>query len=116
MTEHEPTSGDRSRRRHGRVAGPFDGCRVGLLDTPVRIYDLSVSGCFVNSMHEQQRGSTLVLKIDLPHEGWITVNATTVYHRPGFGFAVRFFDVDVETGARLIRSLDALTRREAGNT
>lgn len=108
--------GDGSRRRYKRVTGPFDGRQLALADTPVLIYDLNLGGCFVNSMHEQQRGSTLVLKIDLPHEGWITVNATTVYHRPGFGFAVRFFDVDVETGARLIRSLDALTRREAGNT
>ena len=57
---------DRSRRPHDRLAGPFDGCRMGLLETPVRTYDLSVGGCFVDSLNEQQNGSLIVLKIDLP--------------------------------------------------
>jgi hypothetical protein len=96
-----------SRRRYERVAGPFDGYRVGPIETPVQIFELSLGGCFVNSIDEQQVGSTLVLKIDLPQEGWITVNAETVY-RHQFGFAVRFVDVDVQTGARLLRTIDAV--------
>ena len=39
-----------SRRQHPRVHGPFDGWRVDLLDVPVRIYDLSLGGCFVNAI------------------------------------------------------------------
>ncbi len=42
-----------NRRRHVRIAGPFDGCRVGALDTPLSIFDLSRGGCFVNAMHDQ---------------------------------------------------------------
>jgi hypothetical protein len=104
---------DRSKRRHDRVAGPFDGCRVGLLETPVRIYDLSLGGCFVNSLHEQQEGTPIVLKIDLPQERWITVKAETLYRRPGFGFAVGFVDIDDETGACLERAIRAITVRQA---
>lgn len=81
---------------------------MGPIETPVRIFELSLGGCFVNSVHEQPVGSTLVLKIDLPQEGWITVNAATVY-RHQFGFAVRFVDVDVQTGARLVRTVDAFS-------
>jgi hypothetical protein len=102
-------------RKHDRVAGPFDGCRVGLLETPVRIYDLSLGGCFVTSTHDQQAGSRVILQIDLPKEGWTTVNGETVYRRQGFGFGVRFVDVDAETTARLIRTIDALKERQGLN-
>lgn len=96
------------RRAHDRVAGPFDGRRVGPLDTPVRIYDLSKGGCFVHSMHEQTVGIRVTLKIDLPFEGWITSKAEVVYRKEGFGFAVRFLDMDKATTAQLSRSVDKL--------
>ena len=112
VTEPEGKArGGRSVREYERVAGPFDGYRVGRFESPVRIYDLSRGGCFINSTHEHQLGSTLVLKIDLPEEGQITVKAETVYCRPGFGVGVRFVDVDAETGARLIRTVDELKER-----
>ena len=96
------------RRKYDRIPGPFDGRRVGLLETPIRLYDLSLGGCFVNSLHDQKEGTTLVLKIDLPHEGWITTKAETVYRRLGFGFAVRFVDMTPEAAACLERSIRAL--------
>ena len=34
-------------RRFTRVLGPFEGTWIGLLNTPIRIYDLSEGGCFV---------------------------------------------------------------------
>jgi hypothetical protein len=89
------------------VAGPFDGCHLGSPEAPVLIYDLNLGGGFVNFIDEQPEESTLVLQIDLPDEGPITVNAQTVY-RHQFGLAVRFVDVDAQTGARLIRTVDAL--------
>ena len=96
------------RREHDRVSGPFDGRRVDLLDTPVRIYDLSKGGCFVHSMHEQTIGIPVTLKIDLPFEGWITVEAEVLYRKEGFGFAVRFRGMDQATTAQLGRSVDKL--------
>jgi len=103
------THGGRSRRRHVRVAVPFDGYRAGLPETPVRIVNLGLGGCFVNSTHEQKDRSRLVLKINLPQEGVVTLNAETVYRRPSVGFALRFVDVNAETSARLIRTVEALT-------
>ena len=57
------------RRESGRVPGPFDAWRVGILETPVRIYDISLGGCFVHAMHEQERGVVVMLKIQLPEAG-----------------------------------------------
>jgi hypothetical protein len=101
------------RREHDRVSGPFDGRRVGLLDTPVRIYDLSKGGCFVHSLHEQTVGIPVTLKIDLPFEGWITVDAEVVYRKEDFGFAVRFLNMDQATTAQLSRSVDKLLLNHA---
>jgi hypothetical protein len=107
----EPEPEPDCRRRHKRVDGPFDGLRIGALETPVQLYDLSLGGCFINSMHQQQPGVKLLLKIDLPYEGWITVNAETLYRRGEFGFAVRFIDMSDEATARLNRALETLHER-----
>ena len=103
------------RRQYDRAPGPFDGWRVGLLDVPVRIYDISEGGCFVNAMHEQQAGVVFDLKIDLPHTGWITVKAETLYRKPDFGFAVRFVEMTDETLTRLRREVQQLTNRRPNN-
>ena len=96
------------RRASDRVPGPFDAWRVGTLETPVRIYDISLGGCFVHAMHEQDPGVVVMLKIHLPGEQWVEVKAETLYRRPGFGFAVKFIDVPDETRARLVRALAVL--------
>jgi hypothetical protein len=93
--------------------GPFDGCRGGVLDTPLLIYNLSEGGCFVNSLYDTPVGQRLVLRISLPNEGIVTINAETVYVQPGFGFAVRFVDVSDETRAILGLSLDKLRQNVA---
>jgi hypothetical protein len=101
-----------NRRRHARIAGPFDGCRVGALETPLRIFDLSQGGCFVNATHEQAPNISFVMTIDLPFVGLIKVKAQTLHRRSGFGFAVRFVDMSEETASRLEQALDKLQTRE----
>ena len=97
-----------NRRKSDRIPGPFDAWRVGVLHTPIRIYDISLGGCFVNAMHEQVPGIVVVLEVDLPGEGRLQLKAKTLYRRPGFGFAVRFIDMDARVRARLARALQAL--------
>jgi CheY-like chemotaxis protein len=105
----------KERRHHPRVAGPFDGHRIGLLDMPVRIVDLSEGGCFVDSQHgEPEPGRDLVLKIELPDEGTICLKGKALYARPGFGFAVAFMDVPEEAAARLRRTLMRRLGQPAG--
>ena len=102
-----------SRRKAHRVTGPFDGCRLGLIDTPLLIYDLSEGGCFVNSLHDTPVGQRISLRLTLPYEGAVTVKAETVYSRPGFGFAVRFIELSDETRACLQSALDKLRQNVA---
>jgi PilZ domain len=82
---------------------------MSLIDTPAQIYDLSEGGCFVNSTQEQGEGREVMLEINLPGEGWITVKAETLYTRSGFGFGARFLEMDGETQAKLSREIHRLT-------
>jgi hypothetical protein len=89
------------------VRGPFDGDHLDAPRTPVLIYDLNLGGGFVNFGERKLTGATLTLRIDLPREGPIMVNAEAVY-RDTTGVAVRFVNLDRDTAARLSRTIDAL--------
>ncbi len=93
------------RRTSARLAGPLDAWRVGDLETPARIYNIGLGGCFVNAMHDQDLGVRMVLKVQLPGGQWVELKAETLYTRPDSGFAVRFVDMDPDTCERLERAL-----------
>ena len=97
-------------RRFPRVQGPFDGDHLDMPRTPVLIYNLNLGGGFVNFGDEPPWGATLRLRIDLPREGPVVVNAETVY-RDATGIAVRFVDLDRDAAARLARTIDACVER-----
>ena len=59
-------------------------------------------------MHEQKPGIVVQLQVQLPVEGMLELKAETLYRRPGFGFAVRFIDMDEQVKARLARVLRTL--------
>jgi hypothetical protein len=96
-----------SRRRSPRVPGPFDARRVGASGAHVRVMDLSVGGCLIESLHEEKVGERFTLEIELPQEGWISVQAETLYLKSGHELAVRFVDMSDE--AR--RILQTVVRR-----
>ena len=97
----------RPTRRFVRVKGPFDADHLDTR-TPVLIYDLNLGGGFVNFGGDHgPDGATLRLKIDLPREGPIMVNAEAVY-RDASGVAVRFVDLDGDSASRLSRTIDAM--------
>ena len=97
------------RRQSPRLHGPFDGVRIGTLDLPVSIYDVSTGGCFVNAKHAQQPGVRFDLRIQLPGEGWLRFTTETLSHRSEYGYAVRFVEVDAETAARLASAVERLS-------
>ena len=91
------------KRRYQRVKGPFSGRHIGAIKTHVFVTDLNLGGGFITFTGEQPPGSMFVLRINL-HDGPITVDAQTV-HRDPVGHGVRFVNLDVETAARLVRTI-----------
>jgi len=111
MPEIAPDSADPlDLRRDLRVAGPFDGRWVGALTVPLRIHDLSMGGCLIQAYHEQAPGRHFTLEIELPHVGWIEIDAESIYVREGYGFAARFVAMTDETRASLERVIQRLDR------
>ena len=104
----EPPAEAKSRRRSPRVLGPFDGTRGGLLPVPIRIHDLSVGGCLVECFHEEPVGRRTKIAVELPYEGWITLEAEILYLRPDYGYAVKWVDVPADTHAKLEQVVDRI--------
>ena len=103
-----------NRRKSVRVLGPFDGIRPGLFDLPLQIYDLSLGGCFVNSVHEAtQQGQVFPIRIDLPNGETFVAKGEMAFVRPGFGYGVKFCQISVENQRRLEQALVLLQRSEA---
>lgn len=107
-TEEQDGSGGARNRLDPRVEGPFDGRRVDILMTPLRIHDLSRSGCLIQWYHEQTPGRRFTLEMELPDAGWLRVEAEPVYNRSDYGFAVKFVDVPEETLAKLDAVIERL--------
>jgi PilZ domain len=102
-----------NRRQHVRIARPFNGRRQGPIPLPIHIHDLSAGGCLIQSFHEVEPGRRMTLEIELPDEGWITVEAESLYMREDYGYAVAFVNVPDDTREKLERALTRLAR-EAG--
>ena len=83
------------RRAHPRVRGPFEGFWDGAGRQDGRIVDLSVSGCFIESIPLPKVGQTVTVSIAISG-GQINLPAEVVYAEMAHGFAVRFVDTPVE--------------------
>jgi PilZ domain-containing protein len=103
-TSNDPGS-PKKPRRAPRVPGPYQGRRVGAINTDVTIHDLSLSGCLIESFHDVPVGVQMTLEIDLPSEGTIRVEAESVNTEPDFGFAVKFVEMTPQVRVHLARTV-----------
>jgi hypothetical protein len=69
-----------------------------------RIGDLSVGGCYVDSILEVVEGETLRLDIQLPNGEWLSLEGVVVHQSRRLGFGVRFVNLD-ESQRHKIRAL-----------
>ncbi len=102
----EPDDG-RDRRRHPRIDGAFNGERLGLMDTPVQIQNLSVGGCFVTSYYPPPSDPHFELRIDLDTHGVVVVDVQTAYVSPEVGYGVSFVMVTETARSRIEAAVEA---------
>jgi hypothetical protein len=79
------------RRANPRVKGPFEGYWDGTGVQQGRVGDLSVSGCFVESVTLPALGQVVMVSISIGG-GQINMPGEVVYAETNLGFAVRFKD------------------------
>jgi hypothetical protein len=78
------------RRRHSRVAGPFDGNWSGAAGArECRITDLSAGGCFVDALSRQDPGTEITITVVVAGQT-LSVPGTVVYVDRVQGFGVQF--------------------------
>jgi hypothetical protein len=98
-----------NKRSHKRVLGPFVGRRGTLLPVPIRIHDLSVGGGLVECFHEERMGRRIIVDIELPIEGWVTLEAEIVSLRTNYGYAVKWVNVPPEAQWKLEITIERLS-------
>jgi hypothetical protein len=63
---------------------------------PALITDLSLGGCYLNTVGEIRTGETVGFRVLLPDGDWLYVEGEVRHHTVGLGFGVQFVDVDRE--------------------
>lgn len=92
---------------------PLDGAYAGQSGRrPVRINDLSITGCFVESLETAAPGERVTLRIIVPDWPTIEVLGEVVYSSPPMGYGVRFTDLSQTTELILQAAAEALQRSE----
>jgi hypothetical protein len=73
-----------------------------------RVSDLSMGGCYVDSIVTVPVGETVIVSIRMPTGEWMRLSGDVTYCFPGIGFGLRFhelMDHDRSLLERVIRSL-----------
>ena len=90
------------RRRNGRVPALIEVVWQGAAGRrEARTSDLSVGGCFVDTIAQAAVGAAVDLKLRLPSGDWIELRGEVTYQYPGAGFGVRFTGASAEDLRRL---------------
>jgi hypothetical protein len=83
------------RRANPRVKGPFEGFWDGAGTQSGRIVDLSVTGCFIESVMLPVMGQRVTVSLAVTG-GQINLPGEVVYAEANLGFAVHFVDTAPE--------------------
>jgi hypothetical protein len=69
-----------------------------------RISDMSLGGCYVETMAQVTMGEVIRFEVQLPTGRWLPLVGEVVYHLPGMGFGLQFRSM-TETQRQLVTSL-----------
>jgi hypothetical protein len=63
---------------------------------PALITDLSLGGCYLNTVGETRVGETVGFRVLMPDGDWLYIEGEVRHHTGGLGFGVRFVDLDAD--------------------
>ncbi len=87
---------------HGR-AGKYDA----------RLSEISLDGCFIDSMGQETFGETICFNVHLPSGIWVTLEGEVIYQEYPIGFEVRFTNLTDENLKLIVEVVAAHGGREA---
>ncbi len=78
-------------RQNERVQVPLEVRWHGLSGKHnARTSDISLGGCYIESLAQVTVGERILFEIQLPSGRWIPLSGHVVHHHVGLGFGVRF--------------------------
>lgn len=105
---------NQERRQHKRVARPFEGSWRGSSGaSSCRISDVSLGGCFVQTLATPTAGDETLVTITFGKDLSMTFVGKVAYVEPQMGFAVKFNELEGEGAEEVRRLIDALGSRDA---
>ena len=98
MTVYDPP------RAHERMPMPLE---IRIFGTHgARCRDISVGGCYIESVAHVTVGQFLVFELQLPSGRWLSLHGEVVYHRRNHGFGVSFVELPEESRMMLQYLID----------
>jgi hypothetical protein len=90
------------RRSKPRLSVSIDAVWDGPVEKQsARVTDLSEDGCYLDTVGEVMSGEIVAFRILLPDDDWLYLEGEVRHHRHGFGFGVRFVDMNEEQTDKL---------------
>ena len=80
---------------------------------PARITDLSVGGCYLDTVGEIMTSEVVCFRVSLVDGDWLYLEGEVRHHTPGKGFGVRFLELEQQQRDKIEALLSAA--RESGS-
>ena len=71
-----------------------------------RLNDLSLGGCYVDTLGQVSVDEIITLEIKLPDGTWLPLRGTVAYYQPGLGFSVCFTFLTEEEQEKLLEVIN----------
>lgn len=95
------------RRRHERVRFPLEMRWEGLSGRhAARVYDVSLSGCYIETLGEVQPGERVRFEIQSPTGRWLAFEGEVVHNQPNMGFGLRLVGLSDSQRGTLAELID----------
>ncbi len=95
------------RRKYERLRIPLEARWEGTsCRHAARIYDISLSGCYVEALTPVTQGERIELEIQLPTARWLRLQGEVVHAQPNMGFGVSLTDLREQDRFMLERLLE----------
>ena len=95
------------RRRDERVRFPLEVRWEGLSGGhTARVYDISLSGCYIETLGDVQTGERVSFEIQSPTGRWLQFEGRVVHHQRNMGFGLRLVNLSDARRDALSRLLE----------
>jgi PilZ domain len=57
---------------------------------PARVSDISLGGCYLDTLGQVEVGEVIGMEIKMPDGSWLPLRGSVAFHHPNLGFSVCF--------------------------